>query len=366
MTAELDEAAHGREATRPSSFRWPAWRAVLLRVWERIFTDHLSIVAAGVAFFGSVAIYPALASLIGLYGLIADPVDVARNLDALRPMLPSDAYGLIESQADALAAAGAKLGFASVVALLVALWSARLGVTALIEGLNIAYRENEERGFFMQYWISLVLTVLLLLVMVVAILAVVAVPAALQLFDLAGAPGAWIARVAPVLILGVAIVFVFGALYRYGPDRRYARKRWVSYGAVLATLLWVVASLLLSLYISRFADFNQTYGSLGAIVGLLFWLYVSAFVVLIGGALNAEMELQTAHDTTVGPPKPLGQRGAYVADHVACAPGLPPPPPELAPDRDGWREPDATELADGEGVSPVGTQKGADHGGRGG
>ena len=151
----------------------------------------------------------------------------------------------------------------------------------------------------------------------IAILAVVALPAALRIVGIAGAPGAWVARVAPVAILGFAIVFVIGALYRYAPDRRQARKRWVSSGALLATVLWVCASLLLSLYISSFADFNQTYGSLGAIVALLFWLYLSAFVVLLGATLNAEMELQTAEDTTVGRSRPLGARGAFVADHVA-------------------------------------------------
>ena len=118
-------------------------------------------------------------------------------------------------------------------------------------------------------------------------------------------------------MLGVAVVFVIGAVYRYGPHRATARKRWVSWGAVLATLAWVVASLALSFYISNFADFNKTYGSLGAIIALMFWFWVSAYVVLLGAELNAEMELQTARDTTTGPPQPMGQRGAYVADHVA-------------------------------------------------
>jgi membrane protein len=321
-TNQQSEAADlGRDAMRPSDFGWAAWKDVLWRVWARVYGDHLSIVSAGVAFFGSLAIYPAIAALIGIYGLIADPAEVASNLRAVRPILPADAYSLIEGQVDGLVAAGPKLGAASIVALLIALWSARLGVTALIEGLNIVYRETDTRGFFMQYLISLVMTFLLLLVGVAAILAVVAVPAALQIFAIDGNEGAWLARVAPVLILGCAIVFVIGALYRFGPHRKQARKRWISHGAVLATVLWVIASLLLSLYISRFADFNETYGSLGAIAGLLFWLYVSAFVVLLGAALNAEMELQTACDTTIGRPKPIGERGAFVADNVAPPPG---------------------------------------------
>ncbi len=151
---------------------------------------------------------------------------------------------------------------------------------------------------------------------IVALLATVALPAALRLVDF-GPLGAWLTALVPLLVLGVAVVFVIGAVYRYGPHRATARKRWVSWGAVLATLAWVVASLALSFYISNFANFNKTYGSLGAIIALMFWFWVSAYVVLLGAELNAEMELQTARDTTTGPPQPMGQRGAYVADHVA-------------------------------------------------
>jgi membrane protein len=202
-----------------------------------------------------------------------------------------------------------------VVSLAVALWSARAGVTALMEGLNVVYRETDTRSLVVQYLLSLALTLMVILVAVVALLAVVAVPAALNFSDI-GAFGALLAQVTPVMILGVAVVFAIGALYRYGPHRALARRRWVTVGAVLATLGWLVVSLALSVYVSRFANFNQTYGSLGAIVGLLFWLYASAFVVLLGAEVNAEMELETMRDTTTGPPAPMGQRGAYVADHV--------------------------------------------------
>lgn len=314
----------GHDATDPSEFLWPAWKAVLHRVWIRIYRDHLSIIAAGVAFFGILAIFPSIAALIGLYGLIANPADVASNLLAVRPLLPHDVYGLIEGQVAALIAARPKLGLASFLALIFALWSARAGVAALVEGLNIVYREYDDRSFLVQYLLSLLLTFLLLVFGVAAISVIVAVPTILHFSDI-GPVGTRLAQLTPLLILGVALVFVIGALYRYGPRRSEARKRWVSYGAVMATAAWVLASLLLSIYISRFANFNETYGSLGAIVGLLLWLYVGAFAVLLGAELNAEMELQTARDTTTGPEKPMGQRGAFVADHVA------PPLPEDAP-----------------------------------
>ena len=261
--------------------------------------------------------FPRSSALVGLYGLIADPADVIANLGEIRPLLPPDAYGLIESQLQALVAVPQqRLGIAFVVAILLALWSARAGVSTLVEGLNIVYREIDTRNIILEFLASLALTMLILIIACAALLATVALPAVLQFLDV-GPLGTQLAALGPLLILGFAVVFVIGALYRYGPHREMARKRWVSVGAVAATAAWVLASYLLSFYISNFANFNKTYGSLGAIAALMFWFYVSAFVVLLGAELNAEMELQTARDTTTGPPRPMGERGAYVADHVA-------------------------------------------------
>ena len=309
--------APGRNAIRPTRFGWAAWRQVLGRVYANIAHHHLSVVAAGVAFFGVLAIFPALAALVGLYGLIADPADVIASLDEIKPLLPPDAYGLIESQLQALLEVPPQqLGLAFIVAILLALWSARAGVSTLVEGLNIVYREIDTRNIVLEFLASLALTALLLAVACAALLATVALPALLQVLDV-GALGTRLAALGPLLILGFAVVFVIGALYRYGPHREMARKRWVTLGAVAATVAWVLASFLLSFYIANFANFNRTYGSLGAIAALMFWFYVSAFVVLLGAELNAEMELQTARDTTTGTPRPMGERGAYVADHVA-------------------------------------------------
>jgi len=310
-------AAAGRDARRPADFPARSWRRVFARVWRGIGRDHLSIVAAGVAFFGTLAIFPAIAALIALYGLVADPAQVGESLKAARPVLPPDVFDIIEDQVGQLVATRpAKLGLTSVVSLAVALWSARAGVTALMAGLNVVYRETDTRSLVVQYLLSLALTIMVIVVALVALFAVVAVPAVLNFIDI-GALGALLAQVTPLLILGFAVVFAIGALYRYGPHRALARHRWVTAGAVLATLGWLAVSLALSVYVSRFANFNHTYGSLGAIVGLLFWLYASAFVVLLGAEVNAELELETARDTTTGPPKPMGERGAYVADHIA-------------------------------------------------
>lgn len=313
----MPQSQPGRHASRPSRFPARAWRSILWRVWIGVGKHNLSIIAAGVAFFSTLAIFPAIAALIALYGLVADPAEVSEILTSAEPVLPPDVYAMIEGQVTQLVAAGrTSLGLASIVSILLALWSARAGVTALIQGLNIVYRESDTRNIFMQYLLSLVLTFLLLIMAIVALLCVVAVPAVLNFIEL-GPLGSLLASMAPTLIMGVAVMFVIGTLYRYAPHRAISRKRWITTGAVVATIAWVAVSIGLSVYVSNFANLNQTYGSLGAIVGLLLWLYGSAFVVLLGAVINAEMELQTNRDTTTGPPKPMGERNAWVADHVA-------------------------------------------------
>lgn len=321
MATDGSEATAGDTARRtvrhPADFAGRSWRRIVWRIWGGVGRDHLSIISAGVAFFCMLAIFPAMAALIAVYGLLADPAQVGDTLQALRPLLPPDVFQMIEDQIGALAAAGqTRLGVASLISLVLTLWSARAGVTALTEGLNVVYRETDTRNIVVQYLTSLVLTVAGLAVAIVALLTVVALPALLHFSDL-GPLGRLLAQVAPLGVLGLASVFVIGGLYRYGPHRAPARKRWLTPGAVLATVGWVAVSLALSLYVSRFANYNHTYGSLGAIVGLMFWLYASAFMVLLGAELNAEMELETAHDTTTGRARPMGERGAYVADHLA-------------------------------------------------
>lgn len=317
MQTDPDLDGPGRDATRPTEMPPRAWRQIAWRVWAGITRHHLSIVAAGVAFFAVLAIFPAIAALIALYGLVADPQQVGETLAQLEPLLPRDVFTMLSEQVDALIAApSGKLGLASLVSFALLLWSARAGVSALMEGLNVVYREIDERSLVRQYAISLVLTLAILVAASVALLAVVAVPAALHFTDL-GAVGRLLARFVPLVILGAATVFLIGALYRYGPHRALARMRWITLGALMATLGWLAVSVALSAYFAEFPNFNRTYGSLGAIVALLFWLYASAFVVLLGAELNAALELQTARDTTTGRPRPMGERGAWVADHVA-------------------------------------------------
>ena len=294
--ADGDGRRGGKAAAGPSQFAWSDWKAILGGVREAGQRDNLALIAAGVAFWAMLALFPAIAAVIGLYRLIADPATIRSHLETLEPLLPGSAFEIIESQVTALIQQDGGLGIASLVAIVVSLWSARLGVKALVTGLNVVYDRADSRGFLRQILVALSLTALLIAVVLVAFAAVVVVPAIIGLLPL-GDVGSWIADLArwPIALLAVAAGMIL--LYRYGPNRARPRVRWVLWGAAVATLLWLVASLLFSLYVANFANYNETYGSLGAIVGLLMWFYLSAFVMLLGAELNAEMERHPTCDT---------------------------------------------------------------------
>jgi membrane protein len=310
----------GREAERPSEIPQPGWRDVLWRVWEQIGTDNVSIVAAGVAFYSLLAIFPAITAFVSLYGLIADPSQVQQQIQLLGQVVPSDALGLIGGQLRSVASAGnGRLGASAVVAILIALWSAGAGVRALMTALNIVYNEKEKRSLIHFYLVALALTLGLICGAILSLLSVVALPFALQFLPVGGWTQLLITGFT-WLIVAVVVVLGLGILYRYGPSREPAKRRWVSWGAAAAALLWLAASLLFSLYAANFANYSATYGTLSAVIALLMWLWLSAFAILLGAELNAEMEHQTRRDTTTGKPRPMGERGAFVADHLGRIP----------------------------------------------
>jgi membrane protein len=314
------EAARGREADHPSDISAPGWRDILLRVKEQIGTDNISMIAAGVAFYGLLAVFPAITALVSIWGLIADPAQVQQQFAALDQIVPADAWRLLDEQLRSVAASSAtSLGWGVALGILVALWSAGAGVRALITALNIAYDEAEKRGWIKLYAIGFLLTVGLIGAAVLALIVIVAVPVALQLLPL-GSLSAALIRALTWLVMAAIVIAGLGVLYRYGPSRSHARLPWVTWGAIAAALLWLLASLLFQVYVANFANYTATYGSLGGVIALLMWFWVSAFVVLLGAELNAEMEHQTRKDTTTGPERPLGERGAYVADHVGEVP----------------------------------------------
>jgi membrane protein len=313
-------AERGREADYPSEVSALGWRDILLRVWQQIGTDNISIIAAGVAFYGLLAIFPAITALVSIWGLVADPAQVQRQFAAIGQIVPADAWRLLDEQLRSVAASSPRaLGWGVALGILVALWSAGAGVRALITALNIAYREAEKRGFIMLYAMGFLLTVGLIGAAVLALIVIVAVPVVLQFLPL-GSLSSAVIRSLTWLVMAAIVIAGLGVLYRYGPSRSYARLPWVTWGAIAAAILWLLASLVFQVYVANFANYSATYGSLGAVIALLMWFWISAFVVLLGAELNAEMEHQTRKDTTTGPAKPLGQRDAYVADHVGEVP----------------------------------------------
>jgi membrane protein len=313
-------AQRGREAERPSQIPRPGWRDVLLRVRQQISEDNISMIAAGVAFYGLLAIFPAITAFVSIWGLVADPAQVEQQFAAVEGIVPADAWALLNEQLRSVASSSsASLGWGIALGILVALWSAGAGVRALISALNIAYDEDEKRGFIKLYAVGFLLTVCLIGGAVLALIVIVAVPVALQFLPLGGLSSTLIS-VLTWLVMAAIVVFGLGVLYGYGPSRSRAQLRWITWGAIAAAILWLLASLLFQVYVANFANYTATYGSLGAVIALLMWLWVSAFVVLLGAELNAEMEHQTRKDTTTGPEKPLGARGAYVADHVGESP----------------------------------------------
>jgi membrane protein len=317
---QATESDRGRSADRPSEIPAHGWRDILWRVWTQIGKDNVSIIAAGVAFYTMLAIFPAITAFVSLFGLVAEPGAVQEQFANLRGVIPDDAWSILNDQLTAVVSARAKdLSIAAVVALAIALWSAGAGVRALMIALNIAYHEEEKRSVIVFYLTAVLFTIGIGVLGILSLGAIIAVPVVLSIVDL-GPIAAVVLKLLPWLVLAGFMTTALGVLYRYGASRAEASTRWVSWGAVVATLLWIAASMVFSIYVSNFSSYNETYGALGAVVILLMWLWISAFIVLLGAELNAEMEHQTERDTTIGKPKPIGERGAYVADHVGKVP----------------------------------------------
>ena len=275
---------------------------------------NLGLIAAGTGFFAMLAVFPGIAALIAIWGLVADPSVIEAQLDLMNRFVPAEGLALIQSQLDRLLTAQVEtLGWTTALSTGLSLWWARSGVASLIRGLNAVYREDHRVNIFFRYATAVGITLALVAMMLVALTAIVAVPVAIAVLPLG--PYATLGlNVARWVIAAAVMVFGLGLIYRYGPNRRAAKVPWVSPGAVLAVLVWAGGSAAFSLYLANFGRYNEVYGSIGAVVALLMWFYLSALVTLLGAALNAELELRTLPDTTVGPDRPMGERGAYVAD----------------------------------------------------
>jgi membrane protein len=312
------QPGRGRSARTPSEMPGRGWKDILLRIWKNIGKDRVIVVAAGVTFYSILAVFPAIAALVALYGLFADPATIASHLDDITGLVPGGAIEVMRDQITRVTSQGSTtLGLTFIVSLLVSLWSANAGMKSLFDALNLVYNESEKRGFFKLNLMSLAFTVLTIVFVLLAIGALVVVPIALNFLGLGGATELLV-KIArwPALFIVVTLALAF--LYRYGPSREKPWWRWLTWGSVFAGIAWLGVSILFSWYAENFGNYNKTYGSLGAIIAFMFWLWLSIIVVLIGGELNAETEHQTVRDTTTGAPKPMGARGATMADTVGA------------------------------------------------
>ena len=312
----------GADADSPTQMTAKGWKQVLLRTFKQISSDHVMLVAAGVTFYVLLALFPALAALVSIYGFFADPTTIQEQIGALQGVLPGGALEIIEEQLKTLASQdNSSLGLTFLIGLGVALWSANGGMKSIIEALNIAYEEVEKRGFVKLTLTAFAFTLGALLFVIVALFGVVAVPALIQ--NMALGP-----VVEPLMnwlrwpLMFVAVAGFITLIYRYGPSRDPAKWRWLTGGALLAAVLWVVVSVLFSWYVANFGSYNETYGSLGAAIGFMTWIWISTIIVLACAELNSELEHQTRLDTTTGPDEPMGQRGAIMADRVAGGPKM--------------------------------------------
>ncbi len=290
---------------------WDAFKGSLTHVAD----NNLALISAGVAFFSMLSLFPALAALIAVLGLISDPVLVVAQLEEMRGLLPDDVYQIINEQVVSLVTARSDtLGWAGLVSVFLAVWSARAGVGAMIIGLNAVYNERN-RNTAKHYLRALLLTIALVAVGIVALISLVVIPVLLAFFPL-GLIGTLLIEALRWIVAVVVLFAGIGLLYRFGPNRKAARFHWLSIGAVIAVVFWLILSVGFAFYVANFGNYNQVYGSIGAVIAMLIWLWISSFLVLYGAALNAQIELRTKADSTVGPAKPLGARGAYVADTV--------------------------------------------------
>lgn len=313
---EVRQVARGRNAARPSHIPLRGWWDILKRVGKRIMPDQLGLIAAGVAFYALLAVFPTLAAAMALAGLFTDPIMVVSQLQSVTELMPDEAALIVLNQAQLVAGAPEDgLSLTLIIGVVSALYLATRMTTSLIHGLNIVYEENEKRGIFRFWGTVVLLTAGLLFGSVILLLLLIGIPAVLAFIPFDYETEVMIGLVR-WLVIALVVMTGLAAFYRWGPDRRSAKWHWLTPGAGLAGLLWFLGSLGFTMYVANFANYNETFGSLGGVVILLTWLWLSAFIVLLGALLDAEIEAQTRIDSTVGPDRPMGERGAYKADNL--------------------------------------------------
>ena len=312
----LEREYPGATANQPQHIPAKGWFQVTKRAWAEAKVDQVPLLAAGVAFYSFLSLFPAMIAAVTIYGLVADPATVERQTKAISDALPADAASIITDQMEAIASQPQQsLGLGLIIALALALWSASGGVGNIVTAVNIAYDEEETRGFVKRKALALGFTLGAILFVVVAVTLIAVTPLLLNALLPDGVLSVLL-NAARWVGLVIAVAIALAVLYRYAPDRDSPRFAWVSVGATVATVIWVVASVGFSLYVENFGSYSKTYGALAGVAILMLWLWITAFIVLLGAEINAEAEQQTVADTTVGEPQPLGERGAVKADNL--------------------------------------------------
>jgi membrane protein len=310
----------GEEAELPTQIPAKGWLQVTKRAFRESSKDNVGILAGGIAYAAFLALFPALIAGISLFGIVADPETITRQTEGLLVALPESAQPLLRDQITSLTAtSGGALGFGFVLAMLLAVWSASGGTSSLMSAINIAYDEEETRNFLKLRGTALVLTIGAIIFMLLTLGLVAVVPAVLNALELGTAINVGVEIVRWTLLV-VLIIVALAILYRTAPDRDAPQFKWTSVGAVVAAVLFVLASFGFSFYVNNFGNYNKTYGALAGVIVLLLWLYLTAYIILLGAEINAESEKQTKQDTTKGPPLPMGERRAEAADTLADPP----------------------------------------------
>lgn len=309
-----NKSDRGRLANSPTEIPGKGWKDTLMRVKTEVGEDKLSLISAAMAYYCLFAFVPAITSFVLLYTWISDPAEISNHIAKISTVIPGDMFEMMKTQLTSLAAKpGSSLGLGAIFTLLLSLWSASKGSKCLMEALNIIYDEKDERGFIKANLLALGLTFLGALMGILAIGVIVGFPAVTHYLHLGKTVESVTGILSWVVLLGLFSLYLSLA-YRFGPHRDNAKWRWVSPGAIIAAVLWAITSAGFSIYATEFGNFNKTYGSLGAVIILMTWFYLSSFVILLGAEFNAELEHQTKKDTTQGPPKPMGERNATMAD----------------------------------------------------
>ena len=310
----------GETAVRPREIPAAGWRQILVRAWSEGNSDHISLIAAGVAFYGLLALFPAITALVAIAGLVLEPAQITDQIDQITSIVPQGAADIIVGQATEVAAAdNSGLGLAAIFGVLLAIYSSSKGVSSIVEGLTVAYDEEDDRSFIRRTLVILLLTLGLLVGVAIGVAVVVVLPTVLSIVDLGRTTELLILAVRWAVLLGLVTLGI-AMLYRFGPSRSGPKWRWLTPGAVLACLVWIAATAGFAFYAENFGSYNESFGALSGVIVLLMWLWISAYILLLGAEVNAEAELQTRVDTTVGQDMPMGDRGAVKADTPPPAP----------------------------------------------